>query len=82
MITLVNALALRLLLKNMEYPKPEATLEEQIAHWDVQRTLCIDGLVYATSQRIKCSQELNKPLPVTEALDYTSDPGYLDSFTG
>lgn len=75
----------------MEYPKPGATPEEQIAHWDVQRTLCIDGLVYATSQRIACSKALNEqrheqpaefaePFGSIPADDHTSDPAFQESF--
>lgn len=75
----------------MEYPKPEATLEEQIAHWDTQRTLAIDGLVYATQQRIRVSRELNalpefgssiasmEPIP-DNSVAYTDDPAYQESF--
>lgn len=68
---------------DMEQPKTDSTLQEQIAHWDVQRQLCLDGLVYATNQRIACSRELNEQprVPQSDTLDHLQDPAYLDSFT-
>ena len=73
---------------DMRHPKPYATPEEQIAYWDNERQACIDGLVYATQQRIRVSREINAQIPseslqeaAPDPLPHTDDPAYLESFT-
>lgn len=43
----------------MHPPSSEQVLLDEIAHWDNEREVCLNGLVAATDERIRCSRALN-----------------------